>query len=76
MTADSIAFALVMALHHGHNDEASRILCELDHGQTAAVAVLLAMSLDQSWTELCEYDGVPFEEFAHHAGQWLAERAL
>jgi hypothetical protein len=27
-----------------------------------------------AWMEQCEDDGVPFDEFAHHAGNWLAGR--
>jgi len=76
MNPDQAAFAIVMALHHGHNDEAARILCELDAGETASVVVCLALALNVAWVEQCEMDGVPFDEFAHHAGTWLAERML
>ena len=74
MNPDSLAFAIVMAFHHGHTDEVARILCELDAGQTASVVVALALALDQAWVEQCEDDGVPFDVFAHHAGTWIAER--
>ena len=91
MNPDEAAFAIVMALHHGHNDEAARILCDLvpprcqhcdpdeqyDSGGTiASVVVCLALALDQAWLEQCDTDGVPFDEFAHHAGTWLAGRTL
>ena len=74
MNPDQAAFAIVMALHHGHNDEAARILCDLDAGETASVVVCLALALDQAWLEQSDSDGVPFDEFAHHAGTWLAGR--
>ena len=74
MSPDTAAFAIVMALHHGHNDEAARLLCELDAGETASMVVCLALALDQAWMEQCEDDGVPFDEFAHTAGVWLAGR--
>lgn len=73
MNPDTAAFAIVMALHHGHNDEAASILCELDAGETASVVVCLALALNQAWVEQCDDDGVPFDEFAHLAGTWLAE---
>jgi hypothetical protein len=73
MTADWDAFAIVMALHHGHNDTAAQILCDLDAGETASVVVCLALALARAWREQCEVDGVPFDEFAHRFGSWLAE---
>ena len=73
MNPDEAAFAIVMALHHGHNDIAAQILCGLDAGETASVVVSLALALDVAWMEQCEADGVPFDEFAHHAGNWLAQ---
>jgi hypothetical protein len=73
---DEAAFTIVMALHHGHNDTAAQILCALDAGETASVVVCLALALDVAWMEQCETDGVPFDEFAHHAGAFLAERSL
>ena len=76
MNPDQAAFAIVMALHHGHNDEAARILCDLDAGETASVVVCLALALNDAWVEQCEDDGVPFDVFAHHAGTFLAERML
>ena len=75
MNPDEAAFAIVMALHHGHNDIATQILCALDAGETASVVVSLALALDVAWQEQCEDDGVPFDEFAHHAGTWLAGRS-
>ena len=74
MNPDQAAFAIVMAFHHGHVDEVASILCELDAGDTASVVVCLALALNQAWVEQCEADGVPFDEWAHNAGTWLAER--
>ena len=61
-----------MALHDDLYDEASRILCELDVYETASVVVCLALGLNQAWLEICEADGVPFDEFAPRFGLWLA----
>jgi UDP-N-acetyl-D-mannosaminuronic acid transferase (WecB/TagA/CpsF family) len=78
MNPDQIAFALVMAVHHGYFDQAEAMIVDLlepVNAETAAsVLVDLAMALNQAWIEQCETDGVPFDEFSHHAGNWLAER--
>ena len=68
------AFALVVAIHNGADEEVRRMVAELTPSDLAGVAVILAMSLDEAWIDLCERDGVEFDELAHHAGLWLAQR--
>ena len=68
------AFALVVAIHNGADEEARRMLGELTPADLAGVAVILAMSLDEAWIDLCERDGVTFDELAHHTYLWLAQR--
>lgn len=68
------AFALVVAIHNGADEGARQMLAELTPADLAGVAVILAMSLDEAWIDLCERDGVEFDELAHHAGLWLAQR--
>jgi len=68
------AFALVIAIHNGADEAARLMLKELTAADIAGIAVILAMSLDEAWIDLCERDGVEFDELAHHAGLWLAQR--
>ena len=54
------AFALVVAIHNGADEEVRRMVAELTPSDLAGVAVILAMSLDEAWIDLCERDGVEF----------------
>lgn len=69
---DRLGFALVVALHNGDDDAASRLLHGLTVAELISLTVVLARSLDQAWIEGCEHDGVSFDEFVTHAGLWLA----
>ena len=69
---DRLAFALVVALHNEETEAAARMLSDLSVGDMAAVCVVLALTLNEAWMELCEADGVTFDEFAATSGMWLA----
>ena len=69
---DRLAFALVVALHNEETEAAAQMLSDLSVGDMAAVCVVLALTLNEAWMELCEADGVTFDEFAATSGMWLA----
>ena len=78
---DRLAFALVVALHNEETEAAALMLEDLvelnDDGTynlepLHCVCVVLALTLNEAWMELCEADGVTFDEFAATSGMWLA----